>query len=182
MRAIILIPICAMFLAGCIRIETDVIRFHQSLDLNAGKTFIIHPRTEQKNNLEFQAVSTYVSGKLQTYGLKPVNSKSTDVNYGVQFYYGISDGKTVGYSQGEIGSDISNQIVYTRYFNLEIFDLKNNQTDMPKKIFEGSVKSTGSLNSLAIVRRCLIDAMFTDFPGVSGNPQKLRLEFGKCKV
>lgn len=72
---------------------------------------------------------------------------------------------------GIVGSSVNSRVVYRREFNLDIVDIRD--ADNPAKLFEGQVISTGSSSSFVRVRKCLIQAMFENFPGVNGSTERV---------
>ncbi len=68
---------------------------------------------------------------------------------------------------------------YTRFLKLDIYDLKSSRKD-PKKVYEGTVKSEGSTGVFSAISDCLVQALFKDFPGVSGKTTSLTVSGDTC--
>jgi hypothetical protein len=77
---------------------------------------------------------------------------------------------------GLLGMDISSRTEYLRGMRLTMY---RNAPDMPS-VFEGNVRSTGEADSFTAVSRCLIRAMFRDFPGKSGETMKVAMSLEEC--
>jgi Domain of unknown function (DUF4136) len=77
---------------------------------------------------------------------------------------------------GLLGMDISSRTEYLRGMRLTMY---RNAPDMPS-VFEGNVRSTGEADSFTAVSRCLIRAMFKDFPGKSGETMKVVMPMEEC--
>lgn len=95
---------------------------------------------------------------------------SSPHGYGSSSYSGTSY-QTPTY--GVVGTSVISGVVYTREFWLDITDIRN--AENPIKIFEGRLKSRGTDNSFERVRKCLVNAMFDGFPGISGKTETVRL-------
>ncbi len=63
---------------------------------------------------------------------------------------------------------------------MDIVDLKKSTQDNVHKVFEGRVVSAGSSSQFAMVADCLIDALFENFPGVSGKTSRVTLYSKSC--
>lgn len=83
---------------------------------------------------------------------------------------------------GVIGSIPYRYEVFTRGFGMDIIDLKKSTKKKAHKVFEGKVRSSGRTNSFAEVSNCLIDAMFTKFPGKSGKTIRVKTGLRKCRI
>ncbi|MGE0108830.1 MAG: DUF4136 domain-containing protein [Bdellovibrionales bacterium] len=78
-----------------------------------------------------------------------------------------------------VGTRTSSVMEYHRFFNLGIA-LKNKKTKGYTKVFEGRVKSKGTDITFSNVSRCLIQAMFKDFPGINGKSDYVVIPADKC--
>lgn len=96
--------------------------------------------------------SSYTSGTVTSYGNMATYSGTT---YNTPTY-------------GVTGSGVSSHTVYTRYLNLEMLDRTAFATGKITKVYEGKVKSSGSLPDLTAVMPYMLRALFEEFPGVSG--------------
>ncbi len=69
---------------------------------------------------------------------------------------------------GMVGSTTQSYTEYTRLLQLNIFDNTRVTNNSPTKVFESRVRSTGSKAEISLVMPAMIEALFKDFPGVSG--------------
>ncbi|MBU6207996.1 MAG: DUF4136 domain-containing protein, partial [Alphaproteobacteria bacterium] len=67
-------------------------------------------------------------------------------------------------------TDIQSQIIYTSGFDMEIDRASDHQ-----RVFEGHAKAVSSVDNLTYLVPNLIDAMFTNFPGKSGETVKITI-------
>lgn len=174
-------------LASCAsRMETEVTRFHQ-LPQPAGEVIEVQPADPAlQTSLEFNRYADLVGAKLGAQGYKPpVKGKPVDlvarIDYGVVAAPGpvrdhgsaMSVGMGVGggghhsaFGFGmstSVGSSSGGQPAYTRWLHIEIDRISDH-----KRLFEGRAVSEGKTGDLNRVMPYLVDALFTDFPGVSG--------------
>lgn len=175
MRTLLFALLASITTASCV--VSNVERFHDGFAIEAGKTFVIEPKEQQKGSMVFRNVSEYVASKLLEIGYLKASSNP---DYQVQISYGEGDGySVVSSSTNEKGeTDVSSSVAYTRNFNLRIFDLKKMRVGHPEILFEGIVRSSGSGSTFSKVRKCLIDALFRNFPGESGRSEKVRMDSG----
>jgi Domain of unknown function (DUF4136) len=103
--------------------------------------------------------SSYTSGTVQTYGNTGSYSGTTTYNptYGV-----------VGMGQGS-------RTEYTSGVHLDVLDKSALAAGQISKVYEGEVVSSGSTGQLPAVMPTLLKALFTDFPGKSGQSKTVTL-------
>ncbi len=99
-----------------------------------------------------------------TYQSGAINSSGT---------YGQSSGSYSGYSYaqptyGVTGEESVTSTTYTRNLVLVLFDNHTSTASSAHAVFQGTVISQGSSDTFARVAGCLIDALFTRFPGPDG--------------
>jgi hypothetical protein len=97
--------------------------------------------------------SSYTTGSLSSYGRYGSFTGTTQYtpNYGV------------------VGTGVTTNTVYTRFFNLEILDKNALAENKIVKVYEGKVISEGAEGQLPVVMPTMIKALFEDFPGKSGS-------------
>lgn len=83
--------------------------------------------------------------------------------YGRRFIYGFLDPFLYGGFGGFGGSDVTSYTVYTSQLNLRI-----DRTDTGQRVFEGTARAESRDDELPHLVPNLIEAMFTGFPGNSG--------------
>ncbi|GJI97034.1 hypothetical protein RugamoR57_37520 [Duganella caerulea] len=94
-----------------------------------------------------------------------VNATTTATpNYGV-----------TGYNQIATTSQI-----YRRFVNIDIVEM-DSVGSVPKKVYQGRLKSEGSCGNLPTVMPSFIQALLSEFPGTSGTARTVSLPWsGKC--
>lgn len=190
-------------------VYSNVIRFHDELELK-NKRFVIIPHEHQKGGLEFKEYSGYIKNKFLGLGaISATDKDSADYavffRYGIDngreavssypiFGQTSSGGVTYHYNSfggyggtsytpptyGVVGAGSYSFTRYARYFNLDIISIKKSTAEDIEKEFEGSVTSSGLSSTFSAVSRCLIDAMFEDFPGESGQSKIVRTLSDDC--
>jgi len=81
---------------------------------------------------------------------------------------------------GVVGSRTYQYTEYTRVLKLDIVEAVKTRNDRIHRVFEGKAVSTGSSGLFAEASDCIIDALFEDFPGVSGETKNVVLELDSC--
>ncbi|MEM0965117.1 MAG: DUF4136 domain-containing protein [Verrucomicrobiota bacterium] len=76
---------------------------------------------------------------------------------------------------GQVGSAPYTKEVYGRSFDLSILDNQRSTPEETVIVYEGRVTSRGSAGQLAAVIPTMIEALFLDFPGVSGDAGEVAL-------
>jgi len=91
-------------------------------------------------------------------------------------YYGYGPYFGSFYSYGDpFERHMSSYVTYTRKLNMTI---RPNKPGV-KNIFEGTVESTGRGKNLTKIMPHMVQALFTNFPGVSGATDKIVIELDK---
>ena len=162
-----------------------------------GKIYIKASREELDGTLEFRHYAGIVSEFLQKNGFKRTKVES-DAKYIGLLNYGLStDGN---YStiykldvSNDIGHSISTEVIeyalypkktfiknqgYTRVFELNIFDLKENKET--SHIYQGKIVSRGKCGEMQEVAPHLIKMMFKKWPGKNGTKRIMSLKSGIC--
>jgi len=180
-------------LGGCAaRFSADVTRFHE-LPAPAGETLQIVAKDPAKaDTLEFQRYADLVGEALGRQGYRPPLAGEPSVLIAA-IDYGVSQGRQalrdnggsrvgvgVGGGSHHVGVGVSTtfalsggdgDMVYTRRLSVEI----SRRSD-GKRLFEGRAISEGRTPDLGAVMPLLVEALFTDFPGVSGTTQEVELD------
>ena len=117
MRSIFLVLGLASSLNACV--VSNVERFHNGFEVEAGKSFKIDATEQQRNSLVFRNVSDYLASKMADIGFVQANNYP---DYNIIISFGEGDGYSVVSSstdsKGE--TDVSSSVAYTRNFNLKI--------------------------------------------------------------
>lgn len=183
-------------------IQADVIRFHDADVLNSGKTFIILPNDGQKTGLEYKEYAGQIAEHMAAYNFSQVATKEA-ADYALYFSYGLKRSELYaetapfnttfhgGYNSDPFGyygrpyfggHDIRAYTRYVRSLKMEIVDLKQSQGKKTVNAFEGEVTSTGESDTFLTVSKCMINAMFSDFPGKNGETKTMTIKASECKT
>ena len=162
-----------------------------------GKIYLKASREELDGTLEFRHYAGIVAEFLQKNGFRRTKNES-DAKYIALLNYGLStDGN---YStiykldvSNDIGHSINTEVIeyalypkkifiknkgYTRVFELNIFDLKENK-DTPH-IYQGKIVSKGKCGEMQEVAPDLIKMMFKKWPGKNGSKRIISMKSGIC--
>ncbi len=175
-----------LLLAGCAdRLTTDVTRFH-ILAPPAGETLRVVPEDPAlADSPEFRAFAQLIGSRLGTYGYRPA-PPGTEPDLYARISYGVRPGPvadpdaanppvTVGVGVGGYGRHVGGGISTafglsssTRPLFLRELRLVLVRRADSSVVFEGRASSLGKTDRLGDVMPYLVDAMFKDFPGKSG--------------
>ena len=162
-----------------------------------GKIYLKASREDLDGTLEFRHYAGIVSEFLQKNGFRRTKNES-DAKYIGLLNYGLS---TEGnYStiykldvSNDIGHSINTEVIeyalypkktfiknqgYTRVFELNIFDLKENKDT--SHIYQGKIVSKGKCGEMQEVAPHLIKMMFKKWPGKNGSKRILSMKSGIC--
>ena len=162
-----------------------------------GKIYLKASREDLDGTLEFRHYAGIVSEFLQKNGFRRTKNES-DAKYIGLLNYGLStDGN---YStiykldvSNDIGHSINTEVIeyalypkktfiknqgYTRVFELNIFDLKENKDT--SHIYQGKIVSKGQCGEMQEVAPHLIKMMFKKWPGKNGSKRILSMKSGIC--
>jgi len=162
-----------------------------------GKIYLKASRKELDSTLEFRHYAGIVAEFLQKNGFRRTKNES-DAKYIGLLNYGLS---TEGnYStiykldvSNDIGHSINTEVIeyalypkktfiknqgYTRVFELNIFDLKENKDT--SHIYQGKIVSKGQCGEMQEVAPHLIKMMFKKWPGKNGSKRILSMKSGIC--
>ena len=162
-----------------------------------GKIYLKASREELDGTLEFRHYAGIVAEFLQSNGFRRTKNEN-DAKYIGLLNYGLS---TEGnYStiykldvSNDIGHSINTEVIeyalypkktfiknqgYTRVFELNIFDLKENKDTC--HIYQGKIVSKGQCGEMQEVAPHLIKMMFKKWPGKNGSKRILSMKSGIC--
>ena len=184
-------------LAGCAEpFNARVSRFQQ-LPPPQGQTFVIQPLDQKlRGGLEFAHYADLVTAKLVQVGYRPAR-EGDQAQYVVKLGYKVDHGRErltatssgFGYGHGYAfgfydpwlyGSgfdDISSYTIFTSELDLQI-----DRADSGQRVFEGVAKGLSRDDALPHLVPNLVDAMFTGFPGNSGETVKVTIAPEKRKA
>lgn len=197
------IPLILAGLAACATpFQADVSRFNTQLPAPTGETFaVVADDPELAGGLEFSQYADYVEAEMTRLGytLAPAEHASLLVH----FEYDVGDGRTRIRSTGFRdpfyspwygyrpfyrsrfrspwaygfhdpwlgGQDIRSYTVYTSEIDMEI-----ERAATGERLFEGRAQAVSTTDRLQYLIPNLVDAMFTDFPGNSGETVRISIK------
>ena len=199
--------IALALLAGCAStFNSRVTRFNTIAQAPQG-SFVIQPRDARDNgSLEFRQYASFVTGRLVQAGYRPATDPGSatlvvTLNYGVDHgrekiesypgysgfgYGGFGYGRGYGgfggfggFGYGGFGGfggfgypEIESYTTYRSFLDMDIRRTSSNDV-----VFEGHAVADSQSDDLTRLVPNLVQAMFTDFPGRSG--QTVRVSIGK---
>lgn len=198
--AAIALPFALLSLGACATpFRADVARF-QSMPAPQGQTFFVEaadPRN--RGGLEFSQYAGLVSQQLAAQGYRPAAARA-DANLIVTLDYGVDNGREkivtrpgTGFGYGGFGRfgyrpayyygwndpfwydpwgypEIDSYTYYTSHLEMTISRAGDKQ-----RLFEGKARARSRTDSLPQLVPNLVEAMFTNFPGRSGEEVKITI-------
>jgi len=185
--------------------RADVSRFESQLPAPAGQTFtVIAGDPELEGGIEFRTYAQLVADHLASLGYSPVNDPQT-ADLVVSFDYGVDEGRERvrstgfydpwygpwygyrGYYRGYYapyyrpwgwgwnagyfgGPDVRSYTIYTSGIEMKI-----DRGGGGERLFEGNAQAVSTSNRLQYLVPNLVDAMFTGFPGNSGETVRISI-------
>lgn len=183
--------ICALLalaVSGCARhFEADVTRFH-ALGVPGGRSVLFEPLDPAKENtLEFMKYADLVGERLRDLGYVPAGETVPDIvaklDYSVTPLNRFDDGpqSTVGVGVGGGGGHVGGGVgvsfplvegpkqAHRRRLVLILVEPGGD-----RNLYEARVESDGPSAELTLLIPMMLDALFEDFPGASGETSRYR--------
>lgn len=180
-------------------VVSDVTRHHSLPRAPSGETFaVVAAEENQDESLAFGAYADLISQRLSGLGLRTFNGESATPDIVVTlsweiegpspdvksrnsgFGYGFGFGNRYsrfGYGYGYPSeSRTSTKQMFVRRVEVVIYDGMTYNTENPERVFEGSAVSTGTNGQIDPVMPYIIQAIFDQFPGASGETKTVRIE------
>ena len=172
-------PAALLALGGCATgLPTQVSRF-QAMPAPAGQTFAIQAADpEDRGGLEFSRYAELVRRHMIAQGYSEASSPQ-QASLIVSLGYGVDDGRQqvvsrpalgysrFGYDRYGYGDELDVYTVYTSYLDMDI------RRPDGQAVFEGTARARSRTDELGVLVPNLIEAMFTGFPGNSGETVKI---------
>ncbi len=185
-------------------VTSDVTRYHTLPSAPTGQSFVIATLDpEQGQSLAYRQYADMVTAKLVSMGLKPFGGPTEASDYVVTLRYQVrgptpdiesrsTPSVSLGLGYGSWGRhggwsgfgawDVpydhytDTRQLFLREVELNIY--RGNTYDSPKKtrVFEGHALSAGQNGQLEPVMPYILDALFKDFPGRSGETQTVSVQ------
>ena len=192
-------------LAACASpFRADVSRFESQVPAPSGQTFtVVADDPELAGGIEFGNYAQLVADHMASLGYSPVNDPAT-ADLVVHFDYGVDTGRERvrssgfhdpfwgpwygyrgyygryyspfyrpwgwGWNSSYFGSDVRSYTVYTSGIGMKIDDGQTGQ-----RLFEGNAQAVSTSNRLPYLVPNLVQAMFTGFPGNSGETVRISI-------
>jgi hypothetical protein len=169
------VPIALGALAACATpFNADVQRFQSALPAPQGQTFtVVADDPALAGGLEFSQYAHQVADQMAHLGYTPVNSVD-QADLLVRFDYGVDKGRQrvrqTGFSDPFFDNGLDVYTVYTSGI-----DLKIDRRATGERLFEGKAEAVSTSNRLQYLVPNLVQAMFTDFPGRSGETIRISI-------
>ncbi|NQX94210.1 MAG: DUF4136 domain-containing protein [Erythrobacter sp.] len=209
LASVLFVSAAALGLSACASsFKADVSRFAVPLPAPQGMTFAVVPEDPKlAGGLEFALYAKEVAAELSEVGYMPAPSPEA-ADLLVRFDYGVDNGRervrTTGAGVGAggfgpwggfggfgfrrnfafgyydpwlAGPNVRSYTVYTGDIDVKI---DNAQTG--DRLFEGRAESVSRSNRLQTIVPNLVDALFTDFPGNSGETLRITIKDDEKKV
>ena len=208
MKRKLIILIWLLALTGC-AVSSEVTRFHTMTAALKGADFSVVPTQSQFGTPQFAHYATRVAGHLIQHGFvaapagkvarlrveisyrvgekktvtsqEPIYGYAPDpfYDFGYYPYYPYYGGGYVPWTWTVTGYRKVERTVYPRIFELKIYDRWAPRERA--QVFDGKAVNDGPEANFAAVGDCLIDALFYDFPGTSGNSRSIAVSPAQCK-
>ena len=199
-----LTPLALATLAACAsHFNADVSRFESQLPAPAGQTFtVVADDPSMAGGIEFGMYAHQVADHMAALGYSPVNDPAA-ANLIVTFGYGVDGGRervrSSGFSDpwwgGWYGSHPFYRGYYSPYYSPWAFgwnsgwyndvhsytiytsgvEMKIDRSADGQRLFEGRAQAISTSNRLQYLVPNLVDAMFTGFPGNSGETVRISI-------
>lgn len=173
------------------RMQTQVSRFHTISAPPAGEKVLIEPADPARAGIEFAGYADLVGQELGQHGYQPAKGETPDIIARLAFEVVELPGAADGGSSTRIGLGIGGggrhlggglgtsfglggsepQSSYVRRLMVVMID-----ADSGQRIYEGRVESRGRNPDLAAVMPYLVEALFREFPGTSGETKMVKLD------
>ena len=197
------IGLAALGLSACAESITSTVSRYQAMPAPQGQTFVVVPDGGMARNggLEFQRYAAIVAQQLQARGYAPAgNAQSAnmvvqlgyrvgpgqvrydqDPFYGSRFHdpfyspfffprFGFRSAYFFGWDDPFWYGDVDSYVEYHSEVDLHIRTARTNQP-----LFDGRAQARSETNRLDVVVPTMVDALFTGFPGRSGEVVKITI-------
>ena len=202
-KQVLAATLAVVALAGCVSpryVISDVTRFHSLPSSASGQTFVIATLdAEQGQSLAYRQFADTVTAKLTGMGLKPFSGPTQGADYVVTLRYSVRGptpdiesrgGPSFGFGYGfghrhsgfagayDSGWDhyTDTKQLFVRRVELDLYKGATYNSDKKERMFEGRALSTGVNGQLEPVIPYILDALFKDFPGRSGEAVRVSVQ------
>jgi hypothetical protein len=186
-------------------IVSQLTAFHE-IEPGQNKTFVVSSLTN-KDTLEAKTYADMIAQRLEQFGWRRSSGKTSDLR--VEFAWGVDNGTShseqvpvygetspggmvmtngvmwgggafvgsayVPATEGVVGTREVTTQTFKRQIAMRIIDTRTS-----KRIYEGTLTSEGNVGAFSTAAPCLVDSIFKDFPGKSGETQTVELPWNSC--
>jgi len=202
-KRLIVAGLAIVALAACASpkyVVSDVTRFHTLPSAPSGQTFVIATvNPDQGQSLAYHQYADLLTSKLVGMGLKPFGGPTEGADYVVTLEYSVRGptpdiqshesnwsfgagfgGRHMGgwgsWGGGPYDNYTDTKQLFMRQVEIDIY--RGNTFGLPKRerVFEGRALSAGQNGQIEPVMPYILDALFKDFPGRSGETQRVSIQ------
>lgn len=179
----------SLLISGCTSaIVSDVTRFHQLAPANGNTVEIVSLDPALQKSIEFGQYAEMIGSELGKQGYRAQtdggSALTAQITYGARLVAVMDDASgsqvSVGMGGGSRGSSVGIGIStslgssepkrdFVRFLTLDIVRRADGA-----RLYEGRVESRGPENSLPYIMPFLVNALFEDFPGESGESNRVK--------
>jgi hypothetical protein len=124
--------------------------------------------------------SNYLVPQFGITGTSSAQTTGTATSVGNVTYFNATTAATPTYGVTGYQTGSRSTEVFTRFANLDLVQLATSR-EPQKKVYEGRLKSQGSCGNLAALMPSFIQAIFSNFPGKSGQTERRDIPWnGQC--
>lgn len=191
MKPVIAVLSLALLLGGCAAtMQADVVQFSGAAPLPQGRSFAVAAEPDQSGNLEFQHYAALVGGALQDHGYTAAPPGAT-ADLMVVVHYGSAGNHTELWSDPAWGwgggwggrhrggpwggayGPTESQTFYSEMLEVQIFDGAAWRGNTRTMLYQGRAIGDTTVNEISAAVPALVKALFTHFPGNSGQVERV---------
>jgi hypothetical protein len=189
MKPVIAVLSLALLLGGCAAtLQADVTQFTGAVPLPQGRSFAVAADPDQSGNLEFQHYAALVGGALQDRGFTAA-PPGAPADLMVVVHYGGAGNHTELFSDPAWGGGwgwrhrgpygfgaygpTESQTYYSEMLEVQIFDGAAWRGNTRTMLYQGRAVGDTTVNDISAAVPALVKALFTHFPGNSGQTERV---------
>lgn len=198
MRRIFACLAAVLLLGACQQtLQADVTRFSTGPALT-GRSVAILPEPGQAGSLEFQHYAQLLAAVLPAHGLRPLPPAGPPADLVAFLHYGPAGSRTEYYTEpapawgamgwsphygwggwgGGYAEELHSTTTYSQQLEVAIYDGPAWRAGNHQMVWQGRALGNSGIHDLNSAMPYLVQALFQDFPGVSGQTVRLALPVG----